>query len=178
MNCGRGVGTDLERGYGGWAALKTPFSSLSRSSQGSHFNQKSLKVSSQDSLFRKKITNLTPTASIFVQILALRPPNLKISVHKTSLLVAKISLQAPHLGNPCRTPLPEKGWVPPPGGGGEEGGHKLNASWEGQVHILGSSPSFPTMHHFWDQQHYASVCEIRKQHYHVMMWSFDYKILV
>ena len=43
----------------GCAALKTPFSCLSRSSQGSHFKQKSLKVSSQDPLLRKKIGNFS-----------------------------------------------------------------------------------------------------------------------
>ena len=37
----------------------------------------------------------------------------KFSVHKPPLSEASISSQAPHFGNPGRTPLPEKSWVPP-----------------------------------------------------------------
>ena len=47
-------------------------------------------------------------ASIFAQILTLKPPNLKISVHKTRLSEANISLQAINFGNPGCTPVPDK----------------------------------------------------------------------
>ena len=45
-------GTDLERGMG-MCGLEDPFSHLSRSSQGFHFKQKSLKVISQDPFWKK-----------------------------------------------------------------------------------------------------------------------------
>ena len=52
----RGAGGHWPRkGVWGCAALKTLFSCLSRSSQWSHFKQKSLKVSSQDPLLRNKL---------------------------------------------------------------------------------------------------------------------------
>ena len=105
------VGTDLERGYADVQAsegLKHPFSPLSHSSQKSHFKQKSLKVWVHKTLFEKNLEILTSTTSIFAQILALKPPNLKISVHKTPLSEAKISSQAPHFRNLGRTTLPEK----------------------------------------------------------------------
>ena len=79
---------------------------------------------------------LASTASIFTQILAHKPPNLEIfssqapkfgsfqltspqiwkfSAHKPPFSEANVSSQAPYFGNPGRTPLPEKSWVPPPG---------------------------------------------------------------
>ena len=126
-------------GVWGCAALKTPFSRLSCSSQGSHFKQKS-------QFTRPKLEILASTASIFTQILAHMLPNLEIfssqapkfgnfqftspqiwkfsahepqiwkfSVHKPPFSEANISLQAPHFGNPGRTPLPEKKLSAPPG---------------------------------------------------------------
>ena len=106
------------KGVWGCAALKTPFSHLSCSSQGSYFKQKS-----------------PFTASICTQILALTPPNLEIfssqapklgnfqftspqiwkfSAHKPPFSEANSSLQAPHFGNPGCTPLPEKKLSGPP----------------------------------------------------------------
>ena len=85
---------------------------------------------------------LASTASIFTQILAHKPPNLEIfssqapkfgnfqltspqiwkfSAHKPPFSEANVSSQAPHFGNPGRTPLPEKKLSappPPPGGKG------------------------------------------------------------
>ena len=84
-----------------------PFSYLTCSLQESHFKQKSLKISSQDPLW-EKIGNFSLYSSIFAQILALKPPNWKISVHKTRLSEAKISSQAPHFRNPGHTPLIKK----------------------------------------------------------------------
>ena len=69
--------------------------------------------------FEKKWEILTSKTSIFSQILALKPKIRKFSVlisfqiwkfsvHKTPLSETMISSQAPHFGNPSRTPLPEK----------------------------------------------------------------------
>ena len=76
------------------------------------------------------------TPLIFAQLIAHKPPNLEFSAHKPLnletfssqapnleifssqapfLSEANINSQAPHFGNPGRTPLPEKkSWVPPP----------------------------------------------------------------
>ena len=126
----RGGGHWPRKGVWGCAALKTPFSRLSCRSQGSHFKQR---VSSQDP-FWENLEILALTASIFTQILAHKPPNLEIfssqapkfgnfqltspqiwkfSAHKPPFSEANVSSQAPHFGNPGRTPLPEKSWVPP-----------------------------------------------------------------
>ena len=80
--------------------------------------------------FWENLEILALTASIFTQILAHKPPNLKFSAHKPPNLEifcsqappfseANVSSQAPHFGNPGRTPLPEKKLSAPPGG--EEG---------------------------------------------------------
>ena len=109
------------KGVWGYAALKTPFLRLSCPSQGSHFKQKS-QVSRPP--FEKILKFLASTASIFTQILAHKPPNLEIFssqapkfgnfyAHKPPFSEANVSSQAPHFGNPGRTPLPEKSWVPP-----------------------------------------------------------------
>ena len=84
--------------------------------------------------FWENLEILASTSSIFTQNLALKNPNLEIfssqapifgnspftspqiwefSVHKPPFSEASISSQAPHFGNPGRTPLPEKSWVPP-----------------------------------------------------------------
>ena len=121
------------KGVWGCAALKTPFSRLSCSSQGSHFKQESV----HKTPLWENLEILASTASVFAQILALKPPNLEIvrlqapklgnfqftspqiwkfSVHRPPFSKANSSLQAPHFGNPGRTPLPEKKVeCPPPG---------------------------------------------------------------
>ena len=86
----------------------------------------------------QSIKILASTASIFTQILAYKPPNWEIFssqapkfgifqltspqiwkfplAHKPPFSEANVSSQAPHFGNPGRTPLPEKkSWVPPRG---------------------------------------------------------------
>ena len=111
------------KGVRGCAALKTPFLRLSGSSQGSQ------------TPFWENLEILASTASIFAQILALKPQNLEIfssqapklenfqftrpqiwkfSVHKPPFPEANSSSQAPHFGNPGRTPLPEIELSAPP----------------------------------------------------------------
>ena len=79
--------------------------------------------------FWENLEILASTALIFTQILAHKPPNLEIfssqapkfgnfqltspqiwkfSAHKPPFSEANVSSQAPHFGNPGRTPLPEK----------------------------------------------------------------------
>ena len=65
------------KGLWGCAALKTPFSRLSRISQGSHFKPKSLKFSSQDSILRK----------------------MEISAFTTSIFAINLSSPAPKFDN-------------------------------------------------------------------------------
>ena len=81
--------------------------------------------------YKKNLEMLASTPSIFAQILALKPPNLKLSVHKTLLSQAKISLQAPHFGNLGRTPLLEKklSAPPPPPEGGKRSKGKGRCPW-------------------------------------------------
>ena len=103
-----GVGsTDLERGYG-CVALKTPFHARLPEFARVPFQANKLKSQFTRPPFEKMFEILASTASIFAQILALKPPNLKMSVHKTPLSEAKIGLQGPHFGNPRRTLLPGK----------------------------------------------------------------------
>ena len=85
--------------------------------------------------FSENLEILAFTASIFTQILAHKPPNLEIfssqalrfgnfqltspqiwkfSAHKPPFSEANVSSQAPHFGNPGRTPLPEKKLSAPP----------------------------------------------------------------
>ena len=85
--------------------------------------------------FSENFEILACTASIFTQILAHKPPNLEIfssqapkfgnfqltspqiwkfSAHKPLFSEANVSSQAPHFGNPGRTPLPEKKLSAPP----------------------------------------------------------------
>ena len=119
------------KGVQGCAALKTPFSRLSCSSQGSHFKQMSQFTSPPF----EKFWILASTASIFPQNLAHKPPNLEtfssqtpkfgnspftspqiweFSVHKPPFSEASISSQVPHFGSLGRTPLPEKKLSAPP----------------------------------------------------------------
>ena len=121
------------KGLWGCAALKTPFSRLSCRSQGSHFKQESV----HKTPFWENLEISASTASIFTQILAHKPPNSEIfssqapkfgnfqltspqiwkfSAHKPPFSEANVSSQAPHFGNPGRTPVPEKKLsAPPPG---------------------------------------------------------------
>ena len=86
--------------------------------------------------FWENLEILASTASFFTKILAHKPPNLEIfssqapkfgnfqltspqiwkfSAHKPPFSEVNASSQAPHFGNPGRTPLPEKKLsVPPP----------------------------------------------------------------
>ena len=84
----------------------------------------SKRVNSQDPLMRK-FGNLSLCSLNFCQNFSSQAPNLEIflltspqiwkfSVHKPPLSEASISSQATHFGNPGRTPLPKKSWVPPP----------------------------------------------------------------
>ena len=93
----------------------------------------SKRVNSQDPLMRK-FGNFSLYSLNFCQNFSSQAPNLdisssqapkfgnfqftspqiwKFSVHKPPLAEASISSQAKHFGNPGRTPLPEKSWVPP-----------------------------------------------------------------
>ena len=86
--------------------------------------------------FWENLEILALTASIFTQILIHKPPNLaiccsqapkfgnfqltspqiwKFSAQKPPFSEANVSSQAPHFGNPGRTPLPEKKLSAPPG---------------------------------------------------------------
>ena len=105
--------------------MKTPFSRLSCSSQGSHFKQR---FSSQDFLLRNfgnfsfyslyfcpnfssqapKFWNFQLTSLQIGKFLVHKPPNLEIFSSQAPFSEANISSQAPHFGNPGRTPLPEK----------------------------------------------------------------------
>ena len=77
FSLGGGGGTELDRkAVLGCAVLKIPFSHLSFSSQGSHFKQK--RQFTRPSPFWENLEILASTASIFAQILALKPPNFEI----------------------------------------------------------------------------------------------------
>ena len=122
------------KGVWGCAAHRTSFSRLSCRSQGSHFKQESV----HKTPFWENLEILASTTSIFTQILAHKPLNLEIfssqapkfgnfqltspqiwkfSTHKPPFSEANVSSQAPHFGNPGRTPLPEKKLSAPPGSG-------------------------------------------------------------
>ena len=76
--------------------------------------------------FWENLEIVASTTSIFTQILAHKPPNLEIFSSQAPKFwnfpptspppfsEANVSSQAPHFGNPGRTPLLEKSWVPPP----------------------------------------------------------------
>ena len=67
--------------------------------------------------FWENLEILASTASIFTQILALKPPNWESFSSEAPLFRGNISSQAPHFGNPGCTSLPEKKieCPPPPG---------------------------------------------------------------
>ena len=81
---GGGGGSDLERGYGDVRLWRPPFQASSAVRKGPISSKR---VSSQDP-FWENLEILASTASIFAQILALKPPNLKM-----------FSSPAPQIGN-------------------------------------------------------------------------------
>ena len=123
-------GTDLEKGYGDVRPWRPPFhpSPVVRKDPIS-----SKRVKSQDPLLRKfwnfflyslnlcqNFSSQAPNLEIFSSqapklgnFQFTSPQIWKVSVHKPPLSEASISSQAPHFGNPGRTPLPEKSLVPP-----------------------------------------------------------------
>ena len=109
------AGTDLERGYVDVRPWRLPFHASPVVCKGPIASKS---FSSQDPLLNR-FRNFSLYTSIFAHILALKPRSLKIFssqalkfgiflVHKPPLSEANISSQAPHFGNPGRTPLPEK----------------------------------------------------------------------
>ena len=109
----RGGGTDLERGYGDVRPWRPPFHASPAARKGPISSKR---VSSQDPLLRKfgnfslNSLNFCPSfssqASKFGNFPLTSPP----------FSEANVSSQAPHFGNPGRTPLPEKKLsAPPPG---------------------------------------------------------------
>ena len=123
-------GTDLERGYGDVRPWRPPFhaspavrkgliSSKSISSQGpllrkfGNFSLYSLNFCRNFSSQAPKFGNFQLTSPQIRKFLVHKPPNLEIFSSQAPLSEASISSQTPHFGNPGRTPLPEKSWVPP-----------------------------------------------------------------
>ena len=102
----RGWGTDLESGYGDVQPWRPPFHASPVVCKGP---EKELQRQLTRPPFEKNLEIVASIVSVFAHILALKPPNLKISVHKTPLSEAKISSQAPHFGNQgCTSPTCKK----------------------------------------------------------------------
>ena len=117
--------TDLERGYGDVRPWKPPFHASPAVRKGPISSKR---VSSQDAVMRKigkfslyslnfppnfssqapKFGNFQLTSPKLGNYQFTSPQIWKFSVHKPPYSEANISLQAPHFGNPGRTPLPEK----------------------------------------------------------------------
>ena len=127
----RGGGTDLERGYGDvwpWrppfhaspAARNGPISSKRVSSQDPHlrkfgnFSLYSLIFHPNSSSQASKFGNFQLTSPQIWKFSAHKPPNLEIFRSQAPFSEANASSQAPHFGNPGRTPLPEKKLSAPP----------------------------------------------------------------
>ena len=110
------------KGVWGCAALKTPFSRLSCHSQGSHFKQNSQftrppfeKIWKFKPLQPQFSPNFSSRAPKFGNFQLTSPQIWKFSAHNPPFSEANyVSSQAPHLGNPGRTPLPEKKLSAPP----------------------------------------------------------------
>ena len=108
------------KGVWGCAALKTLFSRLSCSLQESISSKR---VSSQDPFLRKFGNfslyslnfhpNFSSQAPKFRNFQLTSPQIWLIFSSQAPLSEANISSQAPHFGNPGRTPLLEKSWGPP-----------------------------------------------------------------
>ena len=102
----RGGGDWPRKVVWGYAALKIPFSRLSCSLQGSHFKQKK---SVHKTPFWGNLEIFASTASIFAQILALKPPNLEIFSSQAPPLFRGIyQFASPTLQKSGHTPLPKK----------------------------------------------------------------------
>ena len=124
-------GTDLERGYGDVRPWRPPFHASPAARKGPISSKW---VSSQDPLLRKlgnfglyslnfhpNFSSQAPNLEIFssqapkFRNFQLTSPQIwKFSAHKTPFSEVNVSSQAPHFGNPCRTPLPEKKLSAPP----------------------------------------------------------------
>ena len=116
-------GTDLERGYGDVRPWRPPFHASPAARKGPISSKR---VSSPDPLLRKfgnfslyslnfhpNFSSQSPKIWKFSELTS--PQIWQFSAHKPPFSEANVSSQAPHFGNPGRTPLPEKSWVPPPG---------------------------------------------------------------
>ena len=128
--CIRG-GTDLERGYGDVRPWRPPFHASPAARKGLISSKR---VSSQDPLLRKfgnfslnslnfhpnfssqapKFGKFSSQAPKFGNFQLTSPQIWKFSAHKPPFSEANVSSQAPHFGNPGRTPLPEKKLSDPP----------------------------------------------------------------
>ena len=96
-------GTDLERGYGDVRPWRPPFHASPAARKGPISSKR---VSSQDP-FWENLESLASTASIFTQIWkfsAHKPPYFEIFRSQAPISEANVSSQAPHFGNPGRTP--------------------------------------------------------------------------
>ena len=112
--------TDLERGYGDVRPWRPPFHASPAARKGPISSNR---VSSQDPLLRKfgnfslnRLNfhpNFSSQAPKFGNFQLTSPQIWKISARKPPFSEANVSSLAPHFGNPGRTPLPEKSWVPP-----------------------------------------------------------------
>ena len=125
-----GGGTDLERGYGDVQPWRPPFHASPLVHKGPISNKS---ISSQGPLLRKfgnfslyslnfhpNLSSQAPKFGHFqltspqIRKFSVHKPQIgKFSAHKPPFSEASISSQASHFGNPGRTPLPEKSWVPP-----------------------------------------------------------------
>ena len=104
FSLGGSGGTELERRYGDVRRWRPPF----HTSPLVHKDPISSKRdSSQDRPPFEKIWKFWPLQPQFCPYLALKPV-WKFSADKPLLSEANINSQAPHFGNPVRTPLPEK----------------------------------------------------------------------
>ena len=116
-----GGGTDLERGYGDVRPWRPPFHATPVVRKGPI---SSIRVSSQDPLLRKFWNfslyslnfhpNFSAQAPKFGSFQLTSPQIWKFSAHKPPFSETNVSSQAPHFGNPGRTPLPEKKLSAPP----------------------------------------------------------------
>ena len=117
-------GTDLERGYGDVRPWRPPFHASPAAARNGPISSK--RVSSQDPILRKfwKFSlnslnfhpNFSSQAPKFWNFQLTSPQIWIFSAHKPPFSDANVSSQAPHFGNPGRTPLPEKKLsAPPPG---------------------------------------------------------------
>ena len=109
------------KGVWGCAALKTPYSRLSCSSQGSHFKQKSQftrppfeKIWKFNLYSLNFHPNFSSQAPKFGNFQLTSPQIWKISAHKSPFSEANVSSQPPHFGIRAAHPYLKKISVPPP----------------------------------------------------------------